>query len=53
MSEPPGVLRRNIRHWLEQAEFRTLVAAYAQAHRRHGGDGAIYIQLRRNRSNPA
>ena len=50
MHEAPGVLRRNIRSWLEQPEFRAIVAAYAQAHRRHGGDGAIYVQLRRNRS---
>ncbi len=45
--EAPGVLRRNIRGWLEQQDFRVLVSAYAQAHRRHGGDGAIYVQLRR------
>lgn len=50
MSEAPGVLRRSIRGWLEQADFRHLVAAYAQAHRRHGGDGAIYVQIRRDRS---
>lgn len=49
MHEAPGVLRRNIRSWLEQPEFRSIVAAYAQAHRRHGGDGAIYVQLRRHR----
>ena len=47
MHEAPGVLRRNIRGWLEQVEFRNLVSAYAQAHRRHGGEGAIYVQLRR------
>jgi DNA-nicking Smr family endonuclease len=47
MHEAPGVLRRNIRGWLQQAEFRAYVAAYAQAHQRHGGDGAIYVQIRR------
>ena len=49
MHSGPGVLRRSIRGWLEQPEFRSLAAAYAPAHRRHGGEGALYVQIRRQR----
>lgn len=46
---PPerGVLRRNVPLWLEQPELRDLVASYTTAAIQHGGDGALYIHLRR------
>jgi DNA-nicking Smr family endonuclease len=43
-----GILRRNVPHWLEEADLRTVVLSYTQASQRHGGAGAIYVQLRRN-----
>lgn len=48
---PPdrGVLRRNVPHWLDQPELRALVASFAPANIRHGGDGAFYIHLRKRR----
>lgn len=42
-----GVLRRNVPHWLEEPELRAIVLSYTQAGVRHGGAGALYVQLRR------
>ena len=45
-----GVLRRQVPHWLALPEFRTLVVGFEDAHVGHGGEGALYIRLRRGRS---
>jgi len=45
----PGILRRNVPRWLAGAEIGALVVSYATAHIRHGGEGALYVQLRRKR----
>lgn len=42
-----GVLRRSVPHWLGSPRFRPLVVGFDEAHRSHGGEGAIYIRLRR------
>jgi DNA-nicking Smr family endonuclease len=42
-----GVLRRRVPEWLGEAPLRDLVAGLAEAHRRHGGAGALYVALRR------
>jgi len=42
-----GVLRRTLPLWLEDERLRPLIAAYAQAHIRHGGAGAYYVFLKR------
>jgi DNA-nicking Smr family endonuclease len=42
-------LRRLLAEWLRDAEFRALVAGYQPAHPKHGGGGAFYLRLRRNR----
>jgi DNA-nicking Smr family endonuclease len=44
-----GILRRNVPLWLEERELRALVVGYAAAGPRHGGDGALYIRLRKVR----
>jgi DNA-nicking Smr family endonuclease len=44
-----GVLRRNVPFWLAQPEFRGIVVGHTTAHVRHGGEGALYVQLRRAR----
>ncbi len=52
ISETPerrGVLRDSLPRWLAEAEFRPHVAAIRPAHPRHGGGGAFYVWLRRNR----
>lgn len=44
-----GVLRRNVPLWLAQSEFRAIIVGHTTAHVRHGGEGALYVQLRRVR----
>ncbi|MTH78239.1 Smr/MutS family protein [Paracoccus aestuariivivens] len=43
----PGALRHNVPLWLEMAPLNQLVLQVRPAHRRHGGDGAYYVYLRR------
>lgn len=49
MPEGPGVLRAALPHWIEQSPLRARIVALQPAHRRHGGDGAFYVYLRRTR----
>ncbi|MGE0750583.1 MAG: Smr/MutS family protein [Variibacter sp.] len=44
-----GVLRRLVPQWLRLAEFRTYVVGFEHAHIAHGGEGALYVRLRRAR----
>ncbi|HET6927541.1 MAG TPA: Smr/MutS family protein [Hyphomicrobiaceae bacterium] len=44
-----GVLRRNLPQWLEEPHFREIVSSFTPAGARHGGAGALYVQLRRGR----
>jgi len=46
---PSGVLRRNVPRWLAEPGLRPLVLTTAPALRRDGGDGALYLLLRRSR----
>jgi DNA-nicking Smr family endonuclease len=46
-SRPRGVLRRSVPRWLAESDLASLVVSYSKAHLRHGGDGALYVQLRR------
>lgn len=41
-----GVLRRNVPMWLAEPELRAIVVSYTTAAISHGGEGALYIQLR-------
>ena len=45
-----GVIRRNVPVWLQEAELRAVVVSFTQAHVRHGGEGALYVHLRRRRA---
>jgi DNA-nicking Smr family endonuclease len=44
-----GVLRHQVLNWLSVAPLSTLVMQVSQAHVSHGGGGAYYVYLRRNR----
>lgn len=44
---PRGVLRRNVPRWLASPDIGPLVISYTTAHIRHGGEGALYVRLRR------
>jgi DNA-nicking Smr family endonuclease len=42
-----GVLRRQVPLWLALSEFRLLIVGFDDAHIGHGGQGALYVRLRR------
>lgn len=42
-----GVLRRQVPMWLALPEFRLFVVGFDDAHAGHGGQGALYVRLRR------
>jgi DNA-nicking Smr family endonuclease len=44
-----GVLRRQVPQWLGLPEFRSLVVGFEEAHIGHGGEGALYVRMRRAR----
>ncbi len=44
-----GVLRRQVPLWLSLPEFRSLVVGFEEAHIGHGGEGALYVRVRRSR----
>jgi DNA-nicking Smr family endonuclease len=44
-----GVLRRLVPEWLSLPEFRAFVVGFETAHIGHGGEGALYVRIRRAR----
>lgn len=44
-----GVLKRQVPVWLALPEFRAFVLGFEEAHVGHGGEGALYVRLRRRR----
>ncbi len=44
-----GAIRGEIGHWLETSSFADRIASVRIAHQRHGGDGALYVILRRKK----
>ncbi len=47
--ERRGVLRQQVPHWLMAPPLGALVIQVTPAHLKHGGEGAYYVYLRRNR----
>lgn len=47
--EGGGVLRRDVPHWLNAAGLRRIVLSFDYAQIRDGGEGALYVLLRRRR----
>jgi DNA-nicking Smr family endonuclease len=45
-----GILRRQVPQWLSHPEFRVLVVGFEEAHISHGGEGALYVRIRRLKS---
>jgi len=45
-----GILKRQVPMWLRLPEFRLHVLAVEDAHAAHGGEGALYVRLRRARA---
>ncbi len=46
----PGALRHQVPHWLHSMPLKPFVLQITEANRKHGGQGAIYVYLRRSRS---
>ena len=44
-----GVLRRQVPEWLRGGPFASRILRLANARLPHGGEGALYVLLRRNR----
>jgi len=44
-----GVLRREVPRWLAMPEFRDVVVGFEVAAIGHGGEGALYVRVRRGR----
>jgi DNA-nicking Smr family endonuclease len=42
-----GVLRRQVPLWLRLPEFRAYVVGFEPAHIGHGGEGALYVRIRK------
>jgi DNA-nicking Smr family endonuclease len=48
-AERRGAIRAKVLDWLAASSHHAAIAAIRRAHQRHGGDGALYIVLRRER----
>jgi DNA-nicking Smr family endonuclease len=46
-----GVLKRLVPQWLRLPELRATVVGFEPAHVNHGGEGALYVRIRRSRGN--
>jgi len=42
-----GVIRASVHEWLQSPVLRGVVSGFASAARHHGGDGALYVTIRR------
>jgi DNA-nicking Smr family endonuclease len=42
-----GVLKKRVPDWLAAPHLSHIVAGLSEAHRRHGGEGALYVALKR------
>ncbi|HVV28925.1 MAG TPA: Smr/MutS family protein [Rhizomicrobium sp.] len=49
MASPHGVLKEMVPRWLNEPGLAALIAGVRPAHVRHGGAGALYVYLRKNR----
>jgi len=49
MPQRKGIIRHSVPEWLRQAPLTGKVVQVIPAHRKHGGDGAYYVYLRRKR----
>ena len=49
-SDERGVLRSAVPHWLAAPDLAPLIVSFTEAPRRLGGEGALYVRLRRPRT---
>jgi DNA-nicking Smr family endonuclease len=48
--EARGVLRQAVPHWLSHGDLAPLIVSFSEAPRRLGGEGALYVRLRKLRT---
>ncbi|MCG5234934.1 Smr/MutS family protein [Xanthobacter oligotrophicus] len=48
--EGRGVLKRAVPLWLAEPDLRMIVVGFEAAGRRHGGEGALYVRIRRRKA---
>ena len=46
-AKPHGVLKEMVPRWLHEGAYAAFITGTAPAHIRHGGDGALYVYLRK------
>ena len=44
-----GILRKSLKSWLYESDIGSNILGIISAHKSHGGDGAFYIYLKRNK----
>jgi DNA-nicking Smr family endonuclease len=49
MEHSEGVLRRDVPRWLREQPLAGAIVGVYKAHQKHGGDGALYVYLRKAR----
>jgi len=49
VEEARGVLRQEVPHWLSHGDLAPLIVSFSEAPRRLGGEGALYVRLRKLR----
>lgn len=47
-----GILKTNVPRWLSRGDPGRRIISYYAANAEHGGDGALYVVLKRNRGRP-
>jgi DNA-nicking Smr family endonuclease len=50
MMSAHGVLKQMVPRWLNEPGLAALIASVQPAHVKHGGDGALYVYLRKTRA---
>ena len=45
-----GIIRKSLKSWLYESDIRTKILGIVSSHINHGGEGAFYIYLKKNKS---
>ncbi len=45
-----GIIRKSLKSWLYESDMRTKILGIVSSHINHGGEGAFYIYLKKNKS---
>ncbi len=44
-----GIIRKSLKSWLYESDMRTKILGIVSSHIKHGGEGAFYIYLKKNK----